>query len=160
MLLGASTYDQRLHISVIVVFSEFVNYTQDTQAVGSPTVSSPSTPATKEEEKAVSFSEADFDELMVRIRHHVLVNRRRVCEYFQDFDPLRSGSITKSQFKRGLSDLGFSALGQHQLSPAQFLTLCIFYENPVMRDKVLWTRFMTDVESGAFKKERFYQSGN
>ena len=72
----------------------------------------------------------------------------QVCEYFQDFDPLRSGSITKSQFRRCLSNLGLSAIGQHNLSESQFQMLCGFYEDPAQKDKVLWTRFMDDIESG------------
>ena len=72
----------------------------------------------------------------------------QVREYFQDFDPLRSGMITKSQFQRGLSDLGLSALGHHNLTPAQFEALFQVYKSPKMPDKVLWTKFMDDIESG------------
>ena len=68
--------------------------------------------------------------------------------YLQDFDSLRSGSITKSQFRRGLSDLGLSALGQHNLTEVQFQALCAYYTNPDMKDKVQWMRFMYDIESG------------
>jgi len=72
----------------------------------------------------------------------------QVREYFQDFDPLRSGMITKSQFQRGLSDLGLSALGHHNLTPAQFEALYQVYKSTQMPDKVLWTQFMDDIESG------------
>ena len=76
---------------------EFVNYTQ----------SSPEDekefPAyvgdVKEPECVVDTSGESFDQLMSRIRHIVLTCRKRVCEYFQDFDGLRSGYITKSQFR-------------------------------------------------------------
>lgn len=83
----------------------------------------------------------DFGDLIGRIRHHVLTNRIRVEEYFQDFDPLRSGSITKSHFRRGLS-----ALGQHQLTDAQFEVLTQHYPDPKRAGNVLWTAFLTDVE--------------
>ena len=96
----------------------------------------------------MDLSTANFDDLMARIRHHVLVNRLRVGECFQDFDQLRSGFITKSQFKRGLSYLGLSALGQFQLTEAHFWVLCNHYEHSSMKDQVLWTRFMADVETG------------
>ena len=56
--------------------------------------------------------------------------------------------ITKSQFRRGLSDLGLSALGQHRLTDSQFEALCKMYSSAKMPDKVLWTRFMEDIESG------------
>lgn len=72
----------------------------------------------------------------------------QVIEYFQDYDSLRSGSITKDQFQRGLSDLGLSAIGQHNLTQPQFKKLCDHYVTPGMPDKVQWTRFMDDVESG------------
>lgn len=122
---------------------EFVNYTQDEI----------SKPTNKDEDKPIITAvepgdgKITLDDLMARIRHHVLTNRRRVCEFFQDFDPLRSGSITKSQFRRGLSDLGLSAIGQHNLAESQYKMLCSYYEDPSMTDKVLWTRFMDDVES-------------
>lgn len=66
----------------------------------------------------------------------------------QDFDPLRSGSITAAQFQRGLSDFGLSALGQHNLSNAQYNALTFHYCNPSAPDKVLWTKFQHDIESG------------
>ena len=71
-----------------------------------------------------------------------------MIEYFQDFDGLRSGSISKSQFRRGLSSLGLSKLGHHDLIDPQFAVLCKYYENPKAEDKVLWTKFMDDIESG------------
>ncbi len=71
-----------------------------------------------------------------------------MIEYFQDFDSLRSGSITESQFRRCLSDMGFSAIGKHNLSNSQFQMLADAYRNPAHPDKVLWTQFMDDVESG------------
>jgi hypothetical protein len=75
----------------------------------------------------------------------------QVCEYFQDFDPLRCGSITKSQFQRGLSDLGLSALGHHNLSAAQFEVLSQVYQTPNSPDKILWIVFMEDIESGNYQ---------
>lgn len=71
-----------------------------------------------------------------------------MIEFFQDFDPLRSGSISKTQFQRGLSVLGLCALGQHKLTDAQLKQLMSHYQNPCAEDKILWTKFMDDVESG------------
>lgn len=130
---------------VQAVDRDFTNYTQDTGSSehyshgDMQTILSDSEPI----DRAMPLR---LDKIMDRIRHHVLTNRRRVCEFFQDFDPLRSGSITKSQFRRGLSDLGLSALGQLNLSEREFEHLRSYYENPIMTDKVLWTRFMDDVE--------------
>ena len=105
-----------------------------------------------ESEKPIDLSSVNIGDLMARVRHHALTNRRRVCEYFQDFDPLRSGTITKSQFRRGLSDFGLSALGHHNLSEAQFEVICQQYTNLNTPDQIMWTQFMTDVDSGEDNK--------
>ncbi|XP_064617922.1 uncharacterized protein LOC135482031 [Liolophura sinensis] len=98
-------------------------------------------------ERVDNRGEVSLDELMSRIRHIILTSRLRVTEYFQDYDPLRSGSITKAQFLRGLASLGLSKLGQHDLSQKQASMLCDFYSSPTQADKVLWTKFVDDVES-------------
>ena len=91
--------------------------------------------------------EVSVQHLMERLRHHVLVNRIRVKEYFADFDPLRSGCVTKARFERGLSYMGVSALGQHHLTAAQLATISHVYEDPNDPLKVAWTRFAADMES-------------
>ena len=72
----------------------------------------------------------------------------QVIEYFQDFDQLRSGSITESQFRRALSSMGLSALGKHNLSNSQFHMLADAYRNHQHPDKIYWIQFMADIESG------------
>ena len=67
----------------------------------------------------------------------------KVEEYFQDFDPLRSGSISKSHFRRGLS-----SLGQHQLTDAQFEVMVLHYSDPKRAGNVRWTQFLRDIEQG------------
>ena len=47
----------------------------------------------------------DVDELIARIQEHVINNRIRVSEHFQDFDPLRSGSISAARFRQVLVSL-------------------------------------------------------
>ena len=66
----------------------------------------------------------------------------------EDFDPLRSGSITKSQFRRGLSLMGLSKLGWHDLTDGQHQMLCDCYQDPSKVDNVLYAQFIKDVESG------------
>ena len=41
-----------------------------------------------------------LDQLVKRLQEHVLCNRIRVSEHFQDFDPLRSGSISTAKFRQ------------------------------------------------------------
>jgi len=66
-----------------------------------------------------------------------------VEEYFQDFDPLRHGSISRSQFRRCLS-----LMGQSNLTDEQFEVLVQYYRDPKLPGNVMWTRFLTDTESG------------
>ena len=42
----------------------------------------------------------DLSLLLSRLREYVTVNRIRGSEFFQDFDPLRSGSIAASRFRQ------------------------------------------------------------
>ena len=67
----------------------------------------------------------------------------KVEEYFQDFDPLRHGSISRSQFRRCLS-----LMGQSNLTDEQFEVLVQYYRDPKLSGNVMWTRFLTDTESG------------
>jgi len=92
--------------------------------------------------------EVDVQQLMERLRHLVLVNRIRVQQFFADFDPLRSGTISRAQFERGLDYMGLSGLDQHHLTAAQLDTLCHVYEAPNDPERrVAWTRFVADLES-------------
>lgn len=104
-------------------------------------------PSALDEKKWVESPPVTFEELMARIRHIALTYRLRANEYFQDYDPLRTGSITISQFRRGLASMGFSKLGQHDLNDNQFEMLAEHYANPAKPDQVIWTNFMSDVES-------------
>ena len=42
----------------------------------------------------------DLPLILSRVREYVTVNRIRGAEFFQDFDPLRSGSIAASRFRQ------------------------------------------------------------
>lgn len=72
----------------------------------------------------------------------------QVVEYFQDFDMLRSGSISIMQFRRGMASMGFSKLGKHDLNDNQFELLVSYYQNPAKPDQFLWMNFLKDIESG------------
>ncbi|XP_073251609.1 uncharacterized protein [Porites lutea] len=94
-----------------------------------------------EEPRPLDLSSVDRQELIDRVKHYVLVNRLRVEEYFQDFDPLRHGSISRSQFRRCLS-----SMGQPNLTDEQFEVLAQYYKDPKILGNVMWTRFLTDTE--------------
>lgn len=74
----------------------------------------------------------------------------QVIEFFQDYDLLKSGSITVGQFRRGLALMGLSKIGHHDLNDNQFAMLVEHYCNPQNPDQILWTKFHDDVESGMF----------
>ncbi|KAK2184430.1 hypothetical protein NP493_266g02009 [Ridgeia piscesae] len=126
---------------VQTIDQDFVNYTQGL-IQGIEYKSFP-----KFEDKIVDIRDVNMDDLMARIRHHALTKRLRVSEFFQDFDQLRSGSITKTQFRRCLSDFGLSTLGEHDLTDVQFEALAQFYKDPKLPDKIMWHKFMWDIES-------------
>lgn len=50
--------------------------------------------------EGVEGEAVDVCELLRRVQEHVLVNRIRVSEHFQDFDPLRSGVISNQRFRQ------------------------------------------------------------
>jgi len=52
--------------------------------------------------------QADPDDVLERIRSMTVMKRIRITEFFYDFDKLRKGVVTKDQFRRILSLLGFT----------------------------------------------------
>ena len=87
------------------------------------------------------------EELLARIRHIVLTKRRRLVDFFVDFDPLRHGRITIDRFRRTLDKIGLSKLGEHDLTEEQFCMLVKMYQCPNQVDYVNWIAFAKDVES-------------
>lgn len=69
----------------------------------------------------------------------------KVEEFFQDFDPLRHGSISRPQFRRCLS-----LMGQPNLTDEQFEVLAQYYKDPKLPSNVKWTGFLTDTEMGEY----------
>ncbi|VDL91916.1 unnamed protein product [Schistocephalus solidus] len=94
-----------------------------------------------------SGDSVDLETLMARLRHLVLVNRIRLKGFFEDFDPLRSGRITKSQFMRGLSNASISRIGLHDLTPAQCNKLFEKYKSSEDPKTVRWLDFVNDVDT-------------
>lgn len=81
------------------------------------------------------------EELTARLQEHVYINRIRGSEHFQDFDPLRTGSISAARFRQGLS-----SLGQPYLTDAQISALCQHYADPRQQGCVCWKRFLEDID--------------
>ncbi|KAL4239473.1 hypothetical protein ACF0H5_000288 [Mactra antiquata] len=139
-----ATGDVNYPAFVQAVDQEFVGHTMDDADLSQK--GRTNTPV-KEVPATATDSNVSYENLMSRIRHIVLTNRLRVAEFFEDYDPLRSGSISKSQFRRGLGLLGLSKLGTHDMTEGQYKLLCDVYQNPQKEDQCLWTRFLWDVET-------------
>ncbi|CAF3560484.1 unnamed protein product [Rotaria sordida] len=95
----------------------------------------------------IDTSNVNMNDLMGRIRHHVLTNRIRVKEFFEDFDPLRLGTISQARFIRVLASLGLTGLDGIPLIEAQMYALCDYYRHPDQHDLIIWKQFEQDVES-------------
>ncbi|CAF0920343.1 unnamed protein product [Adineta ricciae] len=95
----------------------------------------------------IDTSNVNMNDLMGRIRHHVLINRIRVKEFFEDFDPLRLGTVSQTRFIRVLASLGLTGLDGIPLTEAQMFALCNQYRHPEQRDLIQWKQFESDVES-------------
>ncbi|VDP90274.1 unnamed protein product [Echinostoma caproni] len=87
------------------------------------------------------------DVLLDRIRHLVLTNRIPLKPWFHDFDQLRSGQMTRTQFARCLTAAGLTRLDLHDLTPSQMSMLTIAYASKKDPNMVNWTKFVEDVDS-------------
>jgi hypothetical protein len=63
----------------------------------------------------------DIDDVLAKIRQFCCENRLRLSEFFRDFDKLRSGFITKAQFRIGMN------MGKIVLSGNEFNLLCDYF---------------------------------
>ncbi|XP_071808477.1 uncharacterized protein [Asterias amurensis] len=121
---------------VQAIDKDYIAFTMD-----SDTPAEKEPPRTPYDQKALDTSQVDLIDLLKRIKHDVLVNRVRVCEYFQDFDPLREHSIPRSQFTMGLT-----SMGQRNLTREESKALCDYYTHPQKPLHVQWKRFEKDIE--------------
>ena len=69
-------------------------------------------------------------------------------EFFEDFDPLRLGTISQSRFIRVLTSLGLTGLDGLPLTQLQMFALCNLYRHPEQKDLIIWKQFEEDLESG------------
>ena len=79
-------------------------------------------------------------DVIEKIQKAVKQKSLRINEFMKDYDPLRSGSITKSQFLSSLSMLKL------YLSRKEAELLCDKYANPEKENEVLWTKFADDID--------------
>lgn len=65
-----------------------------------------------------------------------------MSEFFRDFDKLRSYSISKNEFVRGLNQIGES------LTPEEFDIIANHYTDPKKNGCCKWINFENDIEKG------------
>lgn len=78
----------------------------------------PKTQARQSNAEIVKNTPQDVEDVLARIRQVCAQQRIRVGEFFRDFDKLRSGYITSSQFRIGLN------MSKVPISHQEFLMLC------------------------------------
>lgn len=90
--------------------------------------------------------DADFEHLMLRIKKHILDNCIRTKEFFEKFDNLRRGFVTKAQFLRCLDAIGISKLHRLYIAPHDVDKIVKNYEDPMDVDRVYWRKFCDDID--------------
>lgn len=87
-------------------------------------------------------SVSKYSKLIALIQNHVLTRRIRISESFKDFDKLRSYSIRKEDFLRGLTYMGLTFTEDEQDC------LAIAYSDPKKQGNCRWKDFDRDIEKG------------
>jgi Ca2+-binding EF-hand superfamily protein len=97
------------------------------------------TDAHKVGEQIIGLEPEDLDDVIARIRRNCSKSRLRLQEFFRDFDRLRSGNITKSQLRIGLS------MAKIELSNSEFNLIAIQYVSS-KPDMVRWRDLCDDID--------------
>jgi hypothetical protein len=87
----------------------------------------------------------DIEDVLAKIRQFCAENRLRLSEFFRDFDKLRSGFITKAQFRIGMN------MGKIVLSSSEFNLLCEQYQGK-MENQFRWMEFSDSIDEVFTKK--------
>ena len=66
----------------------------------------------------------------------------------QDFDPLRSGRVTREQFRRCLDALGLAGTQRLYLSEPDIGIIATTYSDPDDEQRVVHTAFTDDIDHG------------
>ncbi len=88
----------------------------------------------------------DVDDILARIRKECSEKRIRLSEFFRDFDRLRSGNITKPQFRIGMN------MAKIDLSTSEYNLLLSHYSSD-KPDMFRWKQFCDEVDEIFTKKE-------
>jgi len=88
----------------------------------------------------------DVEDAIARLRVLCKQQRIRIGEFFRDFDKLRTGFITKSQFRIGLN------MAKVQISSQEFELLSKEFKAPKEGEHVCWKDFVDRVDEVFTKK--------
>lgn len=106
----------------------------------------PRTQACQVETDIVKFKADDVEDVLARLRAFCKEQRTRVAEFFRDFDKLRSGFITDSQFRIGLN------MAKIVLSGSEFEQLFEYFRAPKEGRHVRWRDFSDSIDEVFNKK--------
>ncbi|CAM9343026.1 unnamed protein product [Scytosiphon promiscuus] len=86
-----------------------------------------------------------LEEILAQLKSFTFRSRLRMLEFFRCDDPMRSGTISREKFGRGLLSTGF------RFSPVELETICNAYVDPDLSDKggspfVRYGRLVEEVE--------------
>jgi len=87
----------------------------------------------------------DIEDVLAKLRQFCAENRLRLSEFFRDFDKLRSGFITKAQFRIGLN------MGKIVLSGNEFNLLCDYFQGKES-NQFRWMEFSDSIDQVFTKK--------
>ena len=91
-------------------------------------------------------SPTDVEDVLARLRQACKEQRIRIAEFFRDFDKLRSGYITESQFRIGLN------MSKIVLSNGEFRMLADEFQAPKTGAHIKWKEFSDCVDEVFTKK--------
>lgn len=87
-----------------------------------------------------------FNFLMLRIKKHISNNSIRTRQFFERFDPLKSGLVTISQFHRGLDAIGLSGLHRLCIAEHDLQKLFNHYADATDPARVKWSEFCEEID--------------
>lgn len=90
--------------------------------------------------KSTAKPPMDFDKMLKKIRYQIQTKRIRVAEFFKDFDKLRSWTIKRSEFIRGISNIGIG------FSEQEYEIIADHYPAKGKKDCCNWKAFSDDLE--------------
>lgn len=99
-------------------------------------------PPSKNEKEPYIYKDSNesIQEVLARIQKKVKEERIRVSEFLRDFDRLRSGGITNSQFRIGMN------MAKLPLSNSDFVTITEYFRVPNKPGHMLWVEFCDSVD--------------